>query len=211
MTKIKKTKRFQVRKLKTYVNPDGNAVPQEYMTDINMLKEYVAVTLGAEAEALQIRLLQFREKSIKMLEWYKERSAALRDIKPREGKGYITCTAFSATYRAEINNYPYIKFSEGFQQAKELMGQVIHDQLGEKNILKQIFDDAFSINKEGVVKISSIMRLMEYKVDDERWQKAKQILLEDMQVLRRRQFPSFSKRNGGDGKFEPIVLDISRI
>ena len=60
-----------------------------------MLKEHVAVTLGVEAQDLHNRLKCFRQKTIDMMEWYKERAAKIRKTTPRKGKGYGQVTAFS--------------------------------------------------------------------------------------------------------------------
>lgn len=222
-TTVNSRRRFRIRKLKYYLNSEMQTVPRENMTEINMLKEYVAVTLGVEAQDLHNRLVKFRQKTINMLQWYKERKARILKInkmkrkrastntKKKEKKGYGQVTAFSGTYRVEVKNPPYIKVGDGFQNAKELMGEVIHDELSDnKEFLTQMFDDAFSINKEGLVKVSAIMKLMEYQVDDPRWQKGKEILIADMQTLRRRLFPAYYMRDE-EGKFIPITLEFSRV
>jgi hypothetical protein len=218
---MKKPRWFRPKKKAIYTNPEGDFVSAEVMKEMNILNEEIAEGLCIEAIKLSEKIAQFRERAFRMMMYYNHKKNKIREKnmpksqqskgKPKKKKaGYATVTSFSGKYQVKVNAYPYYTFGDGFQVAKEMMAEVIHESItGEfQQEVREIFDRAFAMDREGQVNLPQIMRLMDYNIPDERWQSGRKILMEELRVLKRQAHISFKVRDDDD-KLMSIPLNIS--
>ena len=218
---MKKPRWFRAKKKAIYTNPEGDFVSAKVMKEMNILNEEIAEGLCIEAIKLSEKIAQFRERAFRMMMYYNHKKNKIREKnmpksqqskgKPKKKRaGYATVTSFSGKYQVKVNAYPYYTFGDGFQVAKEMMAEVIHESItGEfQQEVREIFDRAFAMDREGQVNLPQIMRLMDYNIPDERWQSGRKILMEELRVLKRQAHISFKVRDDDD-KLMSIPLNIS--
>ncbi|MGD2092785.1 MAG: DUF3164 family protein [Candidatus Aminicenantes bacterium] len=218
---MKKPRWFRTKKKAIYTNPEGDFVSAEVMKEMNILNEEIAEGLCLEAIKLSEKIAQFRERAFRLMIYYEHKKNKIRQksmpksqqskIQPKKKKaGYATVTSYSGKYQVKVNAYPYYTFGDGFQVAKEMMAEVIHESItGEfQKEVREIFDRAFAMDREGQVNLPKIMRLMDYNIPDERWQTGRKILIEELRVLKRQAHISFKFRDDDD-KLISIPLNIS--
>ena len=219
---MKKPRWFRPKKKAIYTNPDGDFVSAEVMKEMNILNEEIAEGLCIEAIKLSEKIAQFRERAFKLMVYYEHKKNKIRQKnmpKSKQSKttpnkkkaGYATVTSFSGKYQVKVNAYPYYTFGDGFQAAKEMMAEVIYENINGEfyQQVRDIFDRAFAMDKEGQVNLPQIMTLMDYDIPDERWHKGLNILIEELRVLRRQPHITFKLRDDDDKKLISIPLSIS--
>ena len=106
------------------------------------------------------------------------------------------------------------ELDERVARARELMLECVIGILDKVNgtdvtLIRQLIEQAFRANKQGILPTTKIFALMRMEVKDERWNKAREILQDAIKPVRGKRYLVCSVRKTTQGEFKPIYLNLN--
>lgn len=193
-----------------WLDPRGRAVPEDYVSEQDQLRDAMVERIHKEALKLEEQIAAFRlfahQETDTYLEWLS------KEKKVKEGwKGNITLDSFDGSKRVVRNIDDQVGFNESLQLVKSQIDLWLKDQMqGANESLVKVVSSAFNVDKKGKVNTAMIMRLLQLDIQDAKWKKAMQILRDSITVTATRQYLSFAEKVAGeDGEiWRPICLNF---
>ncbi|MGL4985980.1 MAG: DUF3164 family protein, partial [Treponemataceae bacterium] len=153
-------------------------------------------------------LSSFREEIVKDLQAFLETSAEQYGVKSGGIKGGVTLTSFDGVYKIQISNNDVYEFTEELQTARELINECVKNWTKEsRSEIKVLIDNAFKVDKQGMVSTSRILGLRQLNIGDSTWQKAMSAITDSIKVASSRKYLRFYKKDT-DGKYQLQNLDV---
>ena len=127
-------------------------------------------------------------------------------------KGNLTLTSYDGRFKVQRSIAETLVFDERLQAAKELIDECITEWTeGSRDELKALINDAFQVDKEGRINTGRVLSLRRLKINDDRWQRAMQAVSDSLQVAGSKAYLRIYVRRDGDGKYEPVSLDLAAL
>lgn len=136
-------------------------------------------------------------------DWLIKKNVVLMD----DWKGNLNITSFDGTKRIQIKQNEVIEHDEEIQLATQLISEVIHERTESMPDIRAIIDEILRTNRNNQYSKSNLLKLKNIKIDDERWIKALDLIWQSMEVVARKQYTMFQRKNK-KGKFETVKLNI---
>lgn len=197
-----------------WISSKGEAVHPDNVRVADKIKDEMIENLGNAAMLLSDEISAFKKKSNSQVEDY---FAILLqdyniDAKSKSVKGNITLENFSSTFKVTLSVSESLQFDERIQVAKSLVDEFLIDETkGASPTIQTLITKAFEVDKKGNIDAKKIFALKQYDIQDERWNKAMNIIDESKKVAFTRSYIRFYKRQSTDQEWTLIPLDIAGV
>lgn len=190
---------------------DGTLVPADKVKPVDKDRDQVVRELCEQAKRASADLLAFKLTSMQAVQDFVDRSLAEYDIKYGRAKGNVTLTSFDGKYQIVRQMQDTIVFDERLQAAKVLIDECIHRWAKGSNAnIKALVNNAFQVDKQGLVSTARVLGLRSLEIDDESWQQAMRAIGDSMQVASTKPYIRFYERNEA-GAMVAIPLDVAGV
>ena len=125
-------------------------------------------------------------------------------------KGNLTLYSFDGKYKVMRSFADRIVFNEAAKSAEALFKECILEWgQGADPKLVSLVNYAFETDKQGNLSFSKIYSLLHYNINDEKWLRAKQAIIDSMNVAYSKSYIRVYERVGDTEVYKAIPLDIA--
>lgn len=190
---------------------DGALVPADKVKPVDKDRDQVVRDLCEQAKRASADLLAFKLASMQAVQDFVDRSLADYDVKYGKAKGNVTLTSFDGRYQIVRQMQETISFDERLQAAKVLIDECIHRWAKGSNAnIKALVNNAFQVDKQGLVSTARVLGLRSLQIDDAQWLDAMRAIGDSMQVASTKPYIRFYERND-NGAWVAIPLDVAGV
>lgn len=193
-------------------NAKGHLVPVEQIKDIDRLRDDLVQEVIAKVNSLQAEMRRVKEDIATEVEAFLELSAREYDTNYGGKKGNVTLSSFDGQYRIVRAVADHLAFDERLQVAKELIDQCIHEwTAGSSSEVQALVEHAFQTDSAGKISTARVLGLRSLNIKNEKWQQAMQAIMDSIQVTGSKSYLRFYERQGEDGAYRQISLDVAAL
>jgi len=190
----------------------GRLVPEGSVKDVDKARDSLVREIAGKAMALREAMKGFRDDVMGDVAAFVQLSAEQYGAKVGGNKGNLTLTSYDGRFKVQRSIAETLVFDERLQAAKELIDECITEWTeGSRDELKALINDAFQVDKEGRINTGRVLSLRRLKINDDRWQRAMQAVSDSLQVAGSKAYLRIYVRRDGDGKYEPVSLDLAAL
>jgi len=154
----------QEQAIEFYTNSRGYKVPKEQMVPQDILKHELVINHIAKAKALSQMHDDFKRQVFGDVQDFIGLIADEYNVKIGGVKGNITLTSFDGKSKIAVGIDDQISFGPEIDIAKQLITQVIEDELAEtSSFISDLMRDAFEADKQGQYNKNRILALRKYR------------------------------------------------
>ncbi len=125
-------------------------------------------------------------------------------------KGNITLTSFDGCAKVQIQVSDNLTFGPELQVAKTLVDECIAEWAADARAeIRLLVEDAFRVDKEGLVSREAIFRLRRIEIDDERWRRAMDAITDSIRVVGSRTYMRFYQRPSPRDSWKAVTIDLA--
>ena len=125
-------------------------------------------------------------------------------------KGNLTFTSFDGMLRVTIKVADRLTFGPELQVAKELVDECIAEwSAGTSDEIRMLVNHAFQVDKEGQVSRDRLFALRRVRIDDRRWQRAMDAIVDSIRIVGSKEYITFHRRTTATGKWEPVTISLA--
>ncbi|MEX2475037.1 DUF3164 family protein [Marinobacter sp.] len=193
-------------------NAKGHLVPVDKINDIDRLRDDLVLDVIRKVTALQEEMSRVKADIAAEVEAFLALSASEYGTEYGGKKGNVTLSSFDGQHRIKRAVADHLAFDERLQVAKELIDQCIHEwTAGSSSEVQALVEHAFQTDKEGKISTARVLGLRSLKIKDEKWQSAMQAIMDSIQVTGSKSYLRFYERQGEDGAYRQIPLDVAAL
>lgn len=193
-------------------NAKGHLVPLDQIKDIDRLRDDLVQNVIGQVLALQAEMSRVKSQLVEEVDAFLELSAQEYDTSYGGKKGNVTLNSFDGQYRLVRAVSDHLAFDERLQVAKELIDQCIHEwTAGSSSKVQALVEHAFQTDKEGKINTGRVLGLRRLNIQDEKWQNAMRAIMDSIQVTGSKSYLRFYQRQGLDGPYRQIPLDVAAL
>lgn len=192
-------------------DPQGRLVPEALIKPIDLTRDALVQELAVKFKEERSRLMELKRRAFDDIEAFVQLSAEQYGVRLGGKKGNVTLMSFDGQYKMVRQIQETIRFDERLQAAKSLVDECLADWIvGARDELRVIANDAFQVDKEGNIRTGKVLSLRRWRFDDERWQRAMQIISDAVHVVGSKAYVRAYERDA-QGKYQPISLDMAGV
>lgn len=193
-------------------NAKGHLVPVDQIKDIDRLRDDLVQEVIGKVMALQEEMRRVKAEISTEVEAFLELSAREYDTNYGGKKGNVTLSSFDGQYRIVRAVADHLAFDERLQVAKELIDQCIHEwTAGSSSEVQALVEHAFQTDSAGKISTARVLGLRSLNIKNEKWQQAMQAIMDSIQVTGSKSYLRFYERQGEDGAYRQISLDVAAL
>ena len=193
-------------------NAKGHLVPVEQIKDIDRLRDDLVQDVIGKVTKLQEEMRRVKAEISTEVEAFLELSAREYDTNYGGKKGNVTLSSFDGQYRIVRAVADHLAFDERLQVAKELIDQCIHEwTAGSSSEVQALVEHAFQTDSAGKISTARVLSLRSLNIQNEKWQQAMQAIMDSIQVTGSKSYLRFYERQGEDGAYRQISLDVAAL
>ncbi len=193
-------------------NAKGHLVPVDQIKDIDRLRDDLVQEVIGKVMALQEEMRRVKSEISTEVEAFLELSAREYDTNYGGKKGNVTLSSFDGQYRIVRAVADHLAFDERLQVAKELIDQCIHEwTAGSSSEVQALVEHAFQTDSAGKISTARVLGLRSLNIKNEKWQQAMQAIMDSIQVTGSKSYLRFYERQGEDGAYRQISLDVAAL
>ena len=193
-------------------NAKGHLVPVEQIKDIDRLRDDLVQEVIGKVTRLQEEMRRVKAEISTEVEAFLELSAREYDTNYGGKKGNVTLSSFDGQYRIVRAVADHLAFDERLQVAKELIDQCIHEwTAGSSSEVQALVEHAFQTDSAGKISTARVLGLRSLNIKNEKWQQAMQAIMDSIQVTGSKSYLRFYERQGEDGAYRQISLDVAAL
>lgn len=190
----------------------GALWPIETIKPIDIARDDLVHEIVANARIQSDLLAKFKAGVFGDIEAFIKLSGEQYGVSMGGKKGNVSLLSFDGRYKVQRAVSESLAFDERLQIAKELVNECIHLwSEGSRSEIRALINDAFQVDKEGMVNVARILGLRRLDIKDEKWQQAMQAIGESIQVAGSKTYFRVYERMGDTDKYQPISLDIAAV
>jgi len=190
----------------------GALWPVEHVSEIDMTRDELVHEIVARARAQSEALAKFKAGVFGDIEAFIQLSGEKYGVAMGGKKGNVSLLSFDGRFKVQRAVSESLAFDERLQVAKELVNECIHLwSEGSRSEIRALINDAFQVDKEGMVNVARILGLRRLDIKDEKWQLAMKAIGESIQVAGSKTYFRVYERVGQTDKYQPISLDIAAV
>ena len=197
-----------MKEAKIMIDANGQSVPMKYVSSFDKSRQKTAERILARFDKARSVLLKVVTESVQDLD-------ELMKLKEKLGeKGNFQMTSFDGLIEVQIRQQYNIMLDERVARARELMLECVIGILDKVNgtdvtLIRQLIEQAFRANRQGILPTTKIFSLMRMEVKDSRWNKAREILQDAIKPVRGKRYLVCSVRKTTQQDFKPISLNLN--
>ena len=193
-------------------NAKGNLVPDSKVKPIDKLRDQLVKELCSFAEVKSTDMTKFKLKTLGDVHAFIETSTEQYGVKTGGKKGNVTLMTFDGKQKVVLQMQDRITFGEQLQAAKLLIDKcVIRWSAGSNDNIKVLVNDAFQVDKEGLINTGRVLGLLRLDIQDEDWKLAMKAIADSRQVADTKPYLRFYKRADVSGEWKAISLDMAAV
>ena len=193
-------------------NALGNLVPTNKVKEIDLARNDLVTELVSKAKEAQQHMAKFKALAMGDIAAFVQLSGEQYNIQLGGKKGNVTLLSYDGKYKIQRSMSDYIVFDERLQVAKELVDKCIHRWAeGSNDNIRALVEHAFKTDREGKVSTARIIGLKQINIVDDEWKQAMRAIDDSMQVASTKAYIRIYERDGDDGKYIPIPLDVAAL
>jgi len=190
----------------------GRLVPKGSIRDVDLARDQLVREIAGKALALREAMKDFRDDVMGDVAAFVQLSAEQYGAKVGGNKGNLTLTSYDGRYKIQRQISETLVFDERLQAAKSLIDECITEWTeGSRDEIRALINDAFQVDSTGRINTGRVLSLRRLKIGDDRWQRAMQAVSDSLQVAGSKAYLRIYVRRDGDGKYEPIALDLAAL
>jgi hypothetical protein len=177
---------------------------------IDLARDALVQEIVAKATALSKQIAALKAEFFGDIASFVELSAEQYQVKVGGNKGNVTLASFDGRYKVQRQVQETLVFDERLQAAKVLIDACLQRwSEGARPELKVLINDAFQVDKSGNINTGRVLSLRRLNIDDDEWQRAMKAIGEALSVAGSKSYVRIYERQGIDGKYQSISLDMS--
>jgi hypothetical protein len=193
-------------------NAHGALVPLAKIKPIDLLRDQLVRDLVGRAEGLNAALRAFKTATFTDIAAFVGTSAEQYGVAIGGDKGNVTLSSFDGQYKIVRQVQESIAFDERLQAAKALIDECITEwSAGSSDEIKVLVQDAFKVDKEGLVNTGRVLGLRRLEITHPKWQRAMDAVSDSLQVVGSRAYVRIYKRVGDTNRYEAMPLDLASV
>lgn len=201
-------------KRENWTNRNGKLIPARNVPRHLKRRDATVERIILRVKKLRDKMLTEKVKITNEVRKYINFLNAQADIckKEKHTEGNVSLSDYANCKRVDLKLNNFITFDENLTVAKQLIDGCLRRWTKKSNFnLRSIIEEAFNVDKKGRINTYMILRLTRIEINDKDWRKAKELILQSMQVSDTKQYLSFSVRANKDSKWEFINLNFSSL
>lgn len=191
-----------------WLDEKGRPVPEQYINADIKKRDKLVESIIKKVAKLSGRILADKTEIVESIEKYLKELA--KDNKVRENwKGNILLYNFSQNLCVERRIDENISFDERLQMVKTTIDKWIASKLKDTDpTLSKVIAQAFSVDKQGRINSSLLLKLRKLEINDPEWKKAMALLDESIFVKSSKMALRFRSKND-EGTWVEISLNFN--
>jgi len=197
----------------TYMtDSQGRLVPTSMVKPIDKLRDELVRKLVRRAEEASRTLRIFKEDAFSEINAFCELSAQEYDRLVGGAKGNISLVSYDGRFKVCRAISENLAFDERLQVAKGLIDECIHEWSGgSRPEIMVLINDAFQVDRKGMVNTKRIMSLRKFNIEDSRWQKAMAAINDSLTVESSSIYLRVYERVEGTDQWRQLPLDLASV
>ena len=193
-------------------NSQGHLVPVNQVKDIDRLRNDLVEDVIRRVQELQVQMKKFKALVSDEIGAFLELSAREYDTRYGGAKGNVTLSSYDGRLRIVRAVNEHLAFDERLQVAKQLIDECIHEwTVNSDTKVQSLIEHAFQTDKAGKISTARVLGLRSLKIDDPKWQRAMSAIMDAVQVTGSKSYLRFYERQGEDGPYRQIPLDVAAL
>lgn len=194
------------------LNALGHLVPREQVREHDLLRDETVRALAEKALAINKALTEFKSSALTDIADLITISAERYKVKMGGEKGNVSVTTFDGRYKIQRTYAERITFTEEIKAAEKLIYQCIQRWgEGANPYIRTFADRAFRANSKGELKMSEVLDLLRYEIDDEEWAQAMQAIRDSIQAIGNAVYVRVYERIDQSEKYRTVALDLAAV
>lgn len=188
----------------------GRLIPKSMVKPQDQLRDQTVKIIVDRFQKSQSVLKDCKVKSMQDISELEEIVAEKYQAKLGGKKGNLTLYSFDGKYKVMRSFADRIVFNEAAKSAEALFKECILEWgQGADPKLVSLVNYAFETDKQGNLSFSKIYSLLHYNINDEKWLRAKQAIIDSMNVAYSKSYIRVYERVGDTEVYKAIPLDIA--
>lgn len=181
---------------------------------IDLVRDELVNKIITRAAEINEQLRALKDEALQEIAAFVELSAAEYNINMGGKKGNVQLSSYNGKYKVIRAKHDYMTFDERLLIAKQLITDCLEDWSGRPGVprgLIVIAERAFRKNAKGEISVSRVLDLRSHEIDDERWKKAMEIIVDSISVQATVTYLRIYERVGHSEIYRQISLDIAGV
>lgn len=188
----------------------GRLIPKSMVKPQDQLRDQTVKIIVERFKKSHEVLKSCKVKSMQDISELEEIVAEKYQAKLGGKKGNLTLYSFDGKYKVMRSFADRIVFNEAAKSAEALFKECILEWgQGADPKLVSLVNYAFETDKQGNLSFSKIYSLLHYNINDEKWLRAKQAIIDSMNVAYSKSYIRVYERVGDTEVYKAISLDIA--
>jgi len=193
-------------------NDKGHMVRVEQIAPHELLEDQLVKKIFAYAFELSAQIGRFKGHTFDDCATFLDLLAEHHGITKRglKGKGNVSFTTFDGRARVQIQVQDQLTFGPGLQVAKTAIDECLRAWSADaRSELQAVITETFRTDKEGQVSRTAVFSLLRMPIDDQKWQKAMNVLRESIRTQGSKTYIRIQYRRDSDGGWNSLSLDLA--
>nr|DAI24797.1 MAG TPA: Protein of unknown function (DUF3164) [Caudoviricetes sp.] len=188
----------------------GRLIPKNMIKPQDLLRDQTVQIIVERFKECHDALKECKVKSMADISELEDIVAEKYQAKLGGKKGNLTLYSFDGKYKVVRSFADRIVFNEAAKSAEALFKEcVLEWGNGADPKLVTLVNYAFETDKQGNLSASKIYGLLRLNIQDEKWQRAKQAIIDSMNVAYSKGYIRVYERVGDSDIYKAITLDIA--
>ncbi|WP_319496297.1 DUF3164 family protein [uncultured Cohaesibacter sp.] len=190
----------------------GNLRPAELVKPAHKLEDQTVRQIMGYAIALNEQMARFWMHTMDDLDTLDDLLAEQYGVTKGGPKGNRTYVSFDGLFKVTVKVNDLHDFGPQLDIAKKLFDECLNEWSADAHpAIRGIITQAFNTDKKGKINRTSLLSLMTYEVEDDRWMKAVDALRDAMRVIGSKEYVLFHRRKTVTDKWEPVSIDLAKV
>jgi len=192
-------------------NAKGNLEPESVIKPQHLLEDETVRKIVGYAQDLSEQIARFKGHSFEDIGLFM--SLLQGEYSETRGgqKGNMTFMSHDGLLKVTVQVADNVVFGPELHVAKVLIDEcIIEWSENAREELKAIVLDAFDTDKEGKISQTKIFGLLRLDIADERWKRAMEAIRDAMRVVGSKTYLRAYRREGFDGPWKAITIDLAK-
>ena len=190
----------------------GRLVPLNLVREIDLARDGLVREIVARATAMREQLAALKHGVMGDVQAFVELSLEKYKVAAGGRKGNITLTSYDGRYKVQVALNESLAFDERITAAKALVDACLKEWAADSRPeIQALIQDAFDTDREGRINTRRILALRTLAIDDPRWKEAMQAIGDSVRVASSKYYLRIYERDGAEGAWKPVSLDIAAL
>lgn len=198
-------------KPKIYIDSAGNNIPSKHVKMETQLEDQLVNQITTLVKKQQKNLKITKGKILSLLDKHTLTCAERLGVTTGGAKGNAVYRDFADSQKVEVRVGDLTEYSAQIIHAKALIDEMVEEWSKDiNNPLPMLFSDIWDSNN-GRLDKKKLKKLVTRQINDERWERAVQIILESERVIGTKTYIRVYQKDGEENNWKNLTLDFSAL